>query len=121
MAEYCCLVLPFPPTVNGLYPGRGRRHKSARYKEWLDDAMRALIAQRPHPYYREPVRIIYAFGRPDKRVRDLANYLKAIDDFLGGGPKSEAGPVLVDDSLIEHLTVYWDKDVVGCRVEIEPL
>ncbi len=120
MPGYCCLVLPFPPSVNSLYPGLGRRHKSARYKEWSDDAMRALIAQRPHPYYREPVRIIYAFGRPDKRVRDVENYLKAMSDFLGG-PKNEPGPVLYDDSLIEYLTVYWDKDVVGCRVEIEPL
>ncbi len=119
MTDYCCLVLPFPPTANNLYPGMRQRHKSARYKEWCADAMHALIAQRPHPYYRDPVRVTYAFGRPDKRIRDLANYLKAVDDFLGGG--KEPGPVLYDDSLIEHLTVYWDKDVTGCRVEIEPL
>ena len=116
--EYACLFLPFPPTVNNLFVNNPRtrgRFPSRLYKAWREETARALEKQRPLPSFAGPVRVTYSFGRPDRRRRDLANYEKAASDAL-----VTAG-VLADDCQIEHLTLRWDADVVGCRAEIEPL
>lgn len=114
MSDYACLVLPFPPTTNNLFAGKTRRFKSRRYKEWSDEAGRAIAAQNP-PGFACPVAVTYSYGRPDKRRRDIGNLEKAVSDSL-----VDTG-VLADDSLIEKLTLQWCEDVTGCRVEIEAL
>jgi len=114
---YACLMLPFPPTVNNLFVNSrrtGGRFPSTQYKLWRREAARVLAGQAPLPRFGDAkVVLTFSFGRPDKRRRDLFNYVKAPEDML-----VEAG-VIADDSLVERGTVQWAAGVTGCRVEIE--
>jgi len=107
------LYLPYPPSLNSLYPGKARRHKSKRYETWIVKAKHAL-AQQYFLQFDKPVQVHYKFGRPDKRQRDLANLEKAPSDLL------VLCGVLKDDSLIHRLVMEW-ADIDGCEVEISPL
>ena len=110
---YACLMLPYPPSTNGLFAGKARRFTSKAYKLWQADADRALMQQAPLPRYTDRVVLTLTFGRPDKRRRDLGNLEKAVSDQL------VKHGILADDSLIEILMLAWG-DVTGCRAEIEP-
>lgn len=74
-------VLPFPPSVNGMFGQKSnkRRFKSKQYKEWLKKAPDIFAPDGMIDY---PVKIEYTFFLPDRRKRDLSNYLKAPEDFL---------------------------------------
>lgn len=104
------LWLPFPPSLNSLYPGKIRRHKSKKYETWIAEAKRAL-AQQHFIMFNVPVHLHYKFGKPDKRQRDLANLEKAPSDLL------VSCGILRDDSLIHRLVMEW-ADIKGCEVEI---
>ncbi|KKL82309.1 hypothetical protein LCGC14_1986100, partial [marine sediment metagenome] len=56
-----------------------------------------------------------SLGPPDKRKRDLSNFVKAIEDRL------VAHNVLRDDSDVWRLEVFWDRSIKGARVEITPM
>lgn len=114
MNNTAIIVLPFPPSVNGLYAGKARRYKSPRYKAWLSEAEFAFFQQNT-PSFAEPVSVHMKFGRPDKRVRDVANYEKATSDFLVNSG------VLSDDSLIEDNRQSWCEGINGVQIEITPL
>ncbi len=114
------LSLPFPPSVNGLYFNlkHGGRVKTTRYQEWIKSASVALNSQNlgvsPYnPKFKEPVEVSYVVGRPDKRIRDLSNTLKALDDIL------VSYGILKDDSLIFKFTAEWG-NVSGVFVTIRP-
>ena len=111
--SYCCLMLPFPVSTNNLFAGKSRRFPSRRYRAWREEAGLALAAQRPLPFFSEPVEVSLHFGRPDRRRRDLDNLCKAPLDLL-----TEFG-VLADDHLVHRLSVSWDAGVTGCMIEIE--
>lgn len=90
-------VLPVPPSANMLYPqGKGRRRfKSAAYKTWQQEAALALKHQiRP---LEGSLYARYEFHFPDRRIRDLPNFEKALSDFL------VFRGVLIDDSQIDHM------------------
>lgn len=109
------ITLPYPLTVNKLYAGKERRHKSKRYKEWIKAAGQELMLQRPLPQIKGPVHIHMKFGRPDNHKRDLGNLEKATSDLL------VAYGIIEDDSLIEKLILEWSPDVIGARVEISEI
>lgn len=109
--EIVSLWLPFPPSLNSLYPGKIRRHKSKRYTQWIIDATHALSQQDTSMRFSEPVQITYRIGRPDKRQRDLANLEKAPSDLL------VSHGILADDSLIHRLIMEW-AEIEGVQVEI---
>ena len=69
--------LPYPPSVNSLYPGKQRRYKCEKYKKWISEATVEFLKQYPKKFQTitGPVQVNYSFGRPDKRKRDLGNYL----------------------------------------------
>ena len=118
MSTYACLFLPFPVSANNLFVNNPRtrgRFPSKRYIEWQTEAMRVLDKQRPLPFFGVPVAVTLSFGRPDKRKRDLANLEKAPVDLM------VKADVILDDFLIERLTLKWVPDVTGCRVEIEKM
>ena len=98
------MILPFPPTLNGLYSGKSRRYKSPRYKKWIADALEKLYGQSFPQWVNGAVKVELDFVRPDKRKRDLDNLAKAVLDFC-----TDVG-VWSDDSQIEHLTLRWVKD-----------
>ncbi len=112
------IYLPWPPTVNSLFGQRqGRqRYMSSRYKAWTAASLEAVKRQQIAEYYDIPVSVTYEFGAPDKRIRDLSNYLKAPEDLL-----VKAG-VLKDDSLIHRGLFYWCPEVKkGVRIIIHPM
>lgn len=111
------IILPFPPSVNGLYGGGSgqKRFPSKRYKAWL-----ALCERTPHacpdPAISQPVTICYTFAWPDKRIRDGQNFMKAVTDYL-----VNAG-VLADDNYNIIISETWKHigvDKLRPRVEIE--
>jgi crossover junction endodeoxyribonuclease RusA len=77
---YC--TLPFPPSVNGLFGGgsKQRRFPSKQYKAWQQASPDLILPEDGMIDY--PVAITYTFYLPDKRKRDLSNYIKAPEDYL---------------------------------------
>jgi Holliday junction resolvase RusA-like endonuclease len=108
------LILPFPPSVNGLYSGKARRFKSKKYQAWIVEARMALLRQEWEPLTKTdaPLQVIYNVGNPDKRRRDLSNLEKAASDLL----VSEG--IISDDSLIHKLIMEWKNNVKGMEVTI---
>ena len=117
MTDGLTLYLPFPPSVNNLFPSgkTGKRFPSAQYKAWQAHARYALHNQR-FAIVPGRVEVHYAFARPDNRRRDVGNYEKAVSDFL-----VEQG-VIEDDSLIQRMRLEWDetKPTWGTKLFITP-
>lgn len=98
------LTLPFPPSVNTYW--RNTRKGvliSASGRSFRSNALADIMEQlRRAP---EPITVNVAVSvilyPPDKRPRDLDNYLKAAFDSL-----THAG-VWVDDKQIKRFTVEW--------------
>ncbi len=90
--------LPFPPTVNTYYTkrkalsARGRKYKQAVSLSVHEQGMALLLEER--------LNLAIIMYMPDKRVRDLSNYLKALEDSL-----TDAG-VWLDDEQIDQSTQY---------------
>jgi len=98
------LTLPFPPTVNTywrhtpkgvLISASGRSFRSNALADIMEQLRRA-----PQPITVN-VAVSVILYPPDKRPRDLDNYLKAAFDSL-----THAG-VWVDDKQIKRFTVEW--------------
>ncbi len=98
------LQLPFPPTTNNLFfnlPGRrGGRAPTKGYKAWKEKAAVAIRRQAPEPIA-GAVMLSIVLGRPDRRRRDLSNYVKALEDAL------VYHKLIEDDSLVQSLSVSW--------------
>jgi crossover junction endodeoxyribonuclease RusA len=98
------LQLPFPPTTNNLFAnargGRGGRFPTKAYKAWRDRAAVAIRRQAPAGI-KGPVTLDIQLGRPDRRRRDLSNYIKALEDAL-----VQHG-LIEDDSMVQTLLVEW--------------
>lgn len=98
-------LLPVPPTANNLFPtGRsGKRFISSKYRDWKAEAEKALASQSaPKPGMAGRLYAEYRYSFPDKRRRDIANFEKAVTDFL-----KEYG-VFEDDSQIDELKLVRD-------------
>ncbi len=76
------VYLPFPVSVNTAYGGRKgqKRFKSKAYKAWLADAPKLILPECGCITF--PVKVRYTFTMPDKRKRDLSNYIKIVEDYL---------------------------------------
>ena len=107
------LQLPFPPTTNNLYANadRGRgRFPTKPYKAWRERAAVAIRRQAPVRIYGAVI-VNIQLGRPDRRPRDLDNYLKAPLDAL------VQHELIQDDSKIEALSIAWGS-VPGATVRV---
>ena len=99
------IVLPFPPSTNGLLrnvPGRGRV-RTKRYQTWARAAGNELISQRASwntKGIKGPVSVEINLGRPRVR-RDIDNCAKAVLDLL------VECRVIEDDSHVERLEIDW--------------
>jgi len=104
------LILPFPPTVNTYWRfTKAGVLISASGRIFRANAIAAVVEQLkriPKPIT-GPVQITLKLSPPDKRRRDLDNYLKAIFDSL-----THAG-VWEDDSQIKKMDVEWGAVVKG--------
>ena len=109
------LTLPFPPSVNTYW--RNTRQGvliSASGRSFRSNALAAIMQQlRRAP---KPITVNVAVSvilyPPDKRPRDLDNYLKAAFDSL-----THAG-VWVDDKQIKRFAVEWGPLTKGGKAEI---
>lgn len=103
------LTLPYPPTANNMHTvARGRKIKSAEYRQWERRTLAVLLAgpfgitvpgkptHLPGPY-----NITIECDRPDRRRRDLGNLEKPVSDLL-----VSAG-VIADDSNAQSITLRW--------------
>lgn len=103
--------LPFPPSVNALFGQRSnqKRFKSKQYKAWLANCPELVLA--PGGVIDYPCHIHLTFDMPDRRKRDLSNYIKAVEDYL------VSQCVVEDDNhkIISTLTITF-----GCYNKEEP-
>jgi crossover junction endodeoxyribonuclease RusA len=95
------LSLPWPPTTNNLYhnlPKGGRRlTKAARsYKEAVCDLVLETGSAKG---FTGSLRLNLLLHPPDKKRRDLSNFVKLIEDSF------TAAGVWLDDSQVDHLEV----------------
>ena len=100
--------LPFPPSVNTMFrnvPNRGRV-KTAAYKKWAKAATPLVTAAWLTMPEECDCEVWIALHRPDNRLRDVDNYVKAILDCL-------TGIVFKDDSQVQWVTVFWSSDPAG--------
>jgi Holliday junction resolvase RusA-like endonuclease len=115
------ITLPFPPSVNNLFPtgDHGKRFKSKKYQTWLAAAEVEFYLQHCEEQYKGPFRITILLGKPKNKDgsrsqvrRDLANHEKSVTDFL------VAKGVIEDDYLAQELHMAW-APITGCQVTIE--
>lgn len=108
------LTLPYPPSANRLWTRtkKGMR-RTDEYLAWLDEAGWTAKEQRVGGI-RGPYKISIHAARPDKRVRDLGNLIKATEDLL-----QHVG-VIENDSLCEQLGIRWVTQGNGLTVYIDP-
>jgi len=104
------IILPLPPSVNALYGGgsKQRRFKSAGYKNWLERCPKL------EPKMFKKIALRYTFYFPDKRMRDIGNYEKAVSDYL------VAQNFIEDDSwsCLSQLTLVFGGIDKNSRVEV---
>ena len=109
------LILPFPPSVNTYW--RNTRKGvliSASGRCFRSNAFAAVLEQlkrRPQPITVN-VQVTVLLFPPDKRQRDLDNYLKALFDSL-----THAG-VWGDDSQIKRFSVEWGATMKKGKAEV---
>ncbi|MEI7341408.1 RusA family crossover junction endodeoxyribonuclease [Pectobacterium brasiliense] len=114
------LTLPFPPSVNTYWrspssgPLAGRHLVSAKGRAFRTQAIACVLEQ----LHRKPkaittlVAVTITFYPPDRRTRDMDNYLKAPLDAL-----THAG-VWADDSQIKRMLLEWGPVMKGGKAEI---
>ena len=115
------ITVPHPPSTNALRRmGGGRFVSTTKYKAWQKEAGQLLELQRPG-MVNGPIRldievgrILTKKGKPDKRRRDLSNFVKPLEDLL------VRHGVIDDDSKVEQFEVRW-ADRPDCRVTVERL
>lgn len=75
------IILPFPPSVNGMFAQNKRnaklRFKTKKYKQWIEDCPNLEGFK-----IDGPCTVSYQIFFPDDRVRDGQNYMKAPLDYL---------------------------------------
>jgi len=113
------LSVPFPPTMNTIWRSyKGRNILSKPYRAWRELA----AVQIDHQMHGQtpitgPYHMVVEYDRPDKRGRDISNYIKALEDSL------VLCRVIRDDSDCLSLMLKWSDRKPGkgaeARVEIE--
>lgn len=109
------LHLPWPPTVNSYYKitRHGQRYLDKKVRAFRDVVAESVHEQMPGVTLDESIFMeVYLFP-PDRRKRDLDNYMKGLLDAL-----TNAG-LWDDDSLIDQLFIYRGEIVSGGSVRVE--
>jgi len=118
MKDDIILYLPWPATVNdyygtNAYGARFIKKKARAFREVCENAIRE---QFPHISLSDRLLVEVVLFPPDRRKRDLDNYMKGLLDGC------TQGQLWVDDSIIDQLFIYRGEPVSGgcVRVEIGP-
>lgn len=109
--------LPIPPSVNALYGQRSgrQRYKTKEYKAWEEAAALALFNKPECRYIAgNDLTVRYTFFFPNKRKRDIANFEKAVSDFI-----TSAGVIEDDCHIGVMILTRGEIDKENPRVEVE--
>jgi len=109
------LYLPWPPSVNDYYKmtRMGQRYLSKKVREFREQVEHSIQEQAPDLVLEDPLFMeVYLFP-PDRRKRDIDNYMKGLLDAL-----TEAR-LWVDDSQIDQLHIYRGEVIKGGVVRVE--
>lgn len=109
------LHLPWPPTVNSYYKVTryGQRYLDRKVRAFRDMVAESVHEQMPGVMLDESIYMeVYLFP-PDRRKRDLDNYMKGLLDAI-----TESG-LWEDDSLIDQLHIYRGEIVKDGSVRVE--
>lgn len=94
------LYVPWPPTVNSYYSHTKRGvFISKKGRQYRDEVLSEIQQQTPNMQLDESIHLTVILYPPDRRRRDLDNYMKALLDAC-----TEAG-LWEDDSLIDQLYI----------------
>ena len=114
MSRSIILDIPFPPSVNQIYPTNFKtkmRFRSKKYTAWQSEVFK-LLRLRNVGHIGGDVVAEYVFEKPDNRKRDVENYAKAVSDTL------VKGGVITDDSNIIDLRLRWGDAPGGARITV---
>ena len=101
------IYLPFPPTVNSYYvKTRNGVFISKKGKLFREQVAESIVEQLPDTFIQDRMLVEVILYPPDKRVRDLGNYDKALMDAITEGGLWE------DDELIDQQFFYR-----GCQTK----
>jgi len=110
------IELDFPPTVNSYYTKTQRGiYISKRGRVFRDRCAESCVQQNAYGLnLDERLTLDVVLYPPDRRIRDLDNYMKALLDAF------TQAKVWEDDSLIDNLNIHRGKLVKGgkCAVRI---
>jgi len=114
------LTLGYPPQANHMFTvARGRKIKSGKYRDWLDEQGWDIANQMNLSGAKRldgKLHVRFRVERPDRRRRDIDNLAKPMLDLL-----VKAGAI-ADDSNTESLFLMWvpceaKPAVVHCEIE----
>ena len=107
------VFLPFPPSVNNYYKqtrSGGHKYLPKEVRDYRDRVDEAINQQVPGLEICYNIAVSCQLYMPDKRKRDLDNYMKGLLDAV-----TQAG-LWTDDSLIDQLTIYRGEKIKGGNV-----
>ena len=115
MTDNLIVYLPWPPTVNNYYKTNrsGARFLDKSVRKYRAEVNEAIHEQAAGITIDEPVYMEVHLFPPDRRKRDLDNYMKGLLDSL-----MEA-ELIEDDSLIDQLCIYRGNIVKQGYVKVE--
>ena len=115
MNEDVVLYLPWPPTINSYYKmtRNGQRYLDVSVREFRRKVADTVNEQCPGLTLTDNIFMEVYLYPPDRRKRDLDNYMKGLLDAL-----TEAG-LWEDDSLIDQLHIYRGEVTRAGSVRIE--
>lgn len=115
MKEDIVLYLPWPPTINDYYKVTlaGQRYLDKKVRGFRADVEKALHEQCPGLKLADRLFVEVFQFPPDRRKRDLDNYIKGFQDAC------TKGGLWIDDSLIDQLFIYRGEVVKGGAFRVE--
>ena len=97
------IFLPFPPTVNSYYVKTRNGVFISQKGKGYTKAVSSILREQLPPEFTtldSSIRLTVVLNPPDKRVRDLDNYMKALLDAL------TLTGIWEDDCLIDQLSIF---------------
>lgn len=107
-------ILPWPTSTNSLWRAyKGRNILSKKAREWATAAKAELQYQGAKPI-KGPVRLSFALSSPTKRVFDLSNRIKIVEDVL-----VDMGIIERDDcTIVRHIEISLGSGFTGVMVTV---
>lgn len=112
------IYLPWPPTVNDYYGVKMIKRRKIPYikpkgKQFRSDVEAAIAEQVGYLELDDRLLVEVELFPPDRRRRDLDNYMKALLDAC------TQSKLWADDALIDQLFIYRGKTVTDGMVKLK--